>query len=220
MSKRNDLNSRDRSRRDVKLSNGLIIGIGSVLVVVTMVLCILGTSTAINSMNRKMDATLAEARQAVADAKVQRELEEESRKAAEFVDNGWTSEQIEWMRENHITFDGEHFVDEDGNIVNDPTQRSAKKPVVSDNKVNDKPEEAQKWWEGNELIQEDENGEPYYEVQGGDSLNKIGNMTGFTSGELADYNKIPAPYMLHRGDVIKFPARDGSGGIDLNKGLG
>lgn len=220
MSKRNDLNSRDRSRRDVKLSNGLIIGIGSVLVVVTMVLCILGTSTAINSMNRKMDATLAEARQAVADAKVQRELEEESRKAAESVDNGWTSEQIEWMRENHITFDGEHFVDEDGNIVNDPTQRSAKKPVVSDNKVNDKPEEAQKWWEGNELIQEDENGEPYYEVQGGDSLNKIGNMTGFTSGELADHNKIPAPYMLHRGDVIKFPARDGSGGIDLNKGLG
>lgn len=216
MSRNNNLSSRDRSKSDLRLSNGLIIGIGSVLVVVTMVLCVLGTSTALNSMNRKMEATLAEARQAAADAKVVRELEEESQKApaVEYEDERWTSDQIEWMRENHLRFDGENFVDENGNIVDDPTQGP------SDDKSDDKPVEAQKWWDGKEFIQLDENGEPYYEVQNGDTLNKIGKMTGFTADELTKHNNIKNPRLLHRGDIIKFPARDGNDEVDRNKGLG
>lgn len=209
-------NTKSDKTSDLKLSNGLIVGIGSVLVVVTLTLCILGTSTALSSMNRKMETALAEARQAASDVKVVRELTEDVQQAPVVNDDDeqWTSDQIEWMRENHIRFDGEHFVDANGNIVDDPTQKSNK------DESDDKPEKAQNWWDGNEFVQVDESGEPYYEVQKGDTLNKIGKMTGFSADELSKHNNIKSPYILYRGNIIKFPARDGETEIDRSKGLG
>ena len=129
---------------DFRTSNGFIVGIGSAVVAAMGGMCALGGYNVVSAMNRQSDETIAAAREYAAKKRagldpsasqqqgsVQGITEQEENAA------GWTSEQIKWMQDNHITYDKYGLpVDEDGNLVDDPTtQDDETKRYVTDDGV-------------------------------------------------------------------------------------
>ena len=84
-----------------------------------------------------------------------------------------------------------------------------KKPASSEEKTEEVEQEPEtNWWDGLDFIQVDEDGNPYYVVQRGDTLSAIGARTGFSWKQLAEYNNLQNPSLLEIGQIIKFP-KDG-----------
>lgn len=131
---------------DARASNNLLVGLGIGIITAVTGLSAAGTFTAINAMNRQSEEAIAEAQRHQSALLAAQQSgqgsdptqggtvtvpedpdEEPSVRPSDPVtvppaDEAWTSPQIKWMQENHITYDEYGFPrDEDGNLMNDPT---------------------------------------------------------------------------------------------------
>ena len=135
-------------------------------------------------------------------------------------DTKWSDEQVKWMQENHITYnENSQPVDEDGNVVTDPTITSNSDSSESLESTLMEPETNTSWASGMDWLIQQDDGDYVYVVQKGDCLNDICSRTGFALNEVVAYNYIDNPNIIHVGERILFP-KDGPNTVDYQLGLG
>lgn len=135
-------------------------------------------------------------------------------------DTKWSDEQVKWMQENHITYnENGQPVDEDGNVVTDPTIISNSDSSKSLESTLMEPETNTSWASGMDWLIQQDDGDYVYVVQKGDCLNDICARTGFALNEVVAYNHIDNPNIIHVGERIVFP-KDGPNTVDYPLGLG
>lgn len=135
-------------------------------------------------------------------------------------DTKWSDEQVKWMQENHITYnENGQPVDEDGNVVTDPTITSNSDSSESLESTLMEPETNTSWASGMDWLTQQDDGDYVYVVQKGDCLNDICARTGFALNEVVAYNHIDNPNIIHVGERIVFP-KDGPNTVDYPLGLG
>lgn len=135
-------------------------------------------------------------------------------------DTKWSDEQVKWMQENHITYnENGQPVDEDGNVVTDPTITANSDSSESLESTLMEPETNTSWASGMDWLTQQDDGDYVYVVQKGDCLNDICSRTGFALNEVVVYNHIDNPNIIHVGERIVFP-KDGPNTVDYPLGLG
>lgn len=135
-------------------------------------------------------------------------------------DTKWSDEQVKWMQENHIIYnENGQPVDEDGNVVTDPTITSNSDSSESLESTLMEPETNTSWASGMDWLIQQDDGDYVYVVQKGDCLNDICSRTGFALNEVVAYNHIDNPNIIHVGERIVFP-KDGPNTVDYPLGLG
>lgn len=135
-------------------------------------------------------------------------------------DTKWSDEHVKWMQENHITYnENGQPVDEDGNVVTDPTITSNSDSSESLESTLMEPETNTSWASGMDWLTQQDDGDYVYVVQKGDCLNDICARTGFALNEVVAYNHIDNPNIIHVGERIVFP-KDGPNTVDYQLGLG
>lgn len=135
-------------------------------------------------------------------------------------DTKWSDVQVKWMQENHITYnENGQPVDEDGNVVTDPTITANSDSLESLESTLMEPETNTSWASGMDWLTQQDDGDYVYVVQKGDCLNDICSRTGFALNEVVAYNHIDNPNIIHVGERIVFP-KDGPNTVDYPLGLG
>ncbi len=135
-------------------------------------------------------------------------------------DTKWSDVQVKWMQENHITYnENGQPVDEDGNVVTDPTITANSDSSESLESTLMEPETNTSWASGMDWLTQQDDGNYVYVVQKGDCLNDICARTGFALNEVVAYNHIDNPNIIHVGERIVFP-KDGPNTVDYPLGLG
>ena len=135
-------------------------------------------------------------------------------------DTKWSDVQVKWMQENHITYnENGQPVDEDGNVVTDPTIAANSDSSESLESTLREPETNTSWASGMDWLTQQDDGNYVYVVQKGDCLNDICARTGFAFNEVVAYNHIDNPNIIHVGERILFP-KDGPNTVDYQLGLG
>lgn len=135
-------------------------------------------------------------------------------------DTKWSDEQVKWMQENHITYnENGQPVDEDVNVVTDPTITANSDSSESLESTLMEPETNTSWAIGMDWLTQQDDGDYVYVVQKGDCLNDICSRTGFALNEVVAYNHIDNPNIIHVGERIVFP-KDGPNTVDYQLGLG
>ena len=135
-------------------------------------------------------------------------------------DMKWSDAQVKWMQENHITYnENGQPVDEDGNVVTDPTITANSDSSESLESTLMEPETNTSWASGMDWLTQQDDGDYVYVVQKGDCLNDICARTGFALNEVVAYNHIDNPNIIHVGERIVFP-KDGPNTVDYPLGLG
>lgn len=134
-------------------------------------------------------------------------------------DTKWSDEQVKWMQENHITYnENGQPVDEDGNVVTDPTITANSDSSESLESTLMEPETNTSWASGMDWLTQQDDGDYVYVVQKGDCLNDICARTGFALNEVVAYNHIDNLNIIHVGERIVFP-KDGPNTVDYPLGL-
>lgn len=135
-------------------------------------------------------------------------------------DTKWSDAQVKWMQENHITYnENGQTVDEDGNVVTDPTITANSDSSESLESTLMEPETNTSWASGMDWLTQQDDGDYVYVVQKGDCLNDICSRTGFALNEVVTYNHIDNLNIIHVGERIVFP-KDGPNTVDYQLGLG
>lgn len=135
-------------------------------------------------------------------------------------DTKWSDVQVKWMQENHITYnENGQPVDEDGNVVTDPTITANSDSSESLESTLMEPETNTSWASGMDWLTQQDDGDYVYVVQKGDCLNDICSRTGFALNEVVAYNHIDNPNIIHVGERIVF-SKDGPNTVDYPLGLG
>lgn len=135
-------------------------------------------------------------------------------------DTKWSDAQVKWMQENHITYnENGQPVDEDGNVVTDPTITANSDSSESLESTLMEPETNTSWASGMDWLTQQDDGDYVYVVQKGDCLNDICARTGFALNEVVVYNHIDNLNIIHVGERIVFP-KDGPNTVDYQLGLG
>lgn len=135
-------------------------------------------------------------------------------------DTKWSDAQVKWMQENHITYnENGQPVDEDGNVVTDPTITANSDSSESLESTLMEPETNTSWASGMDWLTQQDDGDYVYVVQKGDCLNDICARTGFALNEVVMYNHIDNLNIIHVGERIVFP-KDGPNTVDYQLGLG
>lgn len=135
-------------------------------------------------------------------------------------DTKWSDAQVKWMQENHITYnENGQPVDEDGNVVTDPTIIANSDSSESLESTLMEPETNTSWASGMDWLTQQDDGDYVYVVQKGDCLNDICSRTGFALNEVVAYNHIDNLNIIHVGERIVFP-KDGPNTVDYPLGLG
>lgn len=135
-------------------------------------------------------------------------------------DTKWSDAQVKWMQENYITYnENGQPVDEDGNVVTDPTITANSDSSESLESTLMEPETNTSWASGMDWLTQQDDGDYVYVVQKGDCLNDICARTGFALNEVVAYNHIDNPNIIHVGERIVFP-KDGPNTVDYPLGLG
>lgn len=135
-------------------------------------------------------------------------------------DTKWSDAQVKWMQENHITYnENGQPVDEDVNVVTDPTITANSDSSESLESTLMEPETNTSWASGMDWLTQQDDGNYVYVVQKGDCLNDICARTGFALNEVVAYNHIDNPNIIHVGERILFP-KDGPNTVDYQLGLG
>lgn len=226
-------------KSDSKLSNGILAGVGTLLVAATGGLSFFAGKSAITAMDNQAE------QQIVSEiARLHKDEPEPTPEPTPVPEEEWTTEQLKWAKENHITWNEEGFpIDERGQVVDDPTTvvnevekwealleernnpHPVEEPVATPEPtpeptpvpLPDKPA----WCRDNDMISIDEDGRLYYVTKDGDTLAWIARQTGFTVAELADFNGIDdANAELKPGTRIYFPLKGPAIDIESNVGLG
>lgn len=135
-------------------------------------------------------------------------------------DTEWSDEQVKWMQENHITYnENGQPVDENGNVVTDPTITANSDSSESLESTPIEPETNTSWADGMDWLTQQDDGDYVYVVQSGDCLAKICVRAGFSLNEIVAYNHMDNPNVINVGDRIVFP-KDGPNTVDYQLGLG
>lgn len=230
----------DRKKRN-HTQNQILISFGCLFVAAVGVFSASGAKFAINAINRDATDTIVLAQQS-RQFKPQSQQSEpskittsESEETSEDAvksntteqsntdkpdDTKWSDEQVKWMQENHITYnENGQPVDEDGNVVTDPTITSNSDSLESLESTLMEPETNTSWASGMDWLIQQDDGDYVYVVQKGDCLNDICSRTGFALNEVVAYNHIDNPNIIHVGERIVFP-KDGPNTVDYQLGLG
>ena len=243
MSESNQGEKYSMPKSDKKSSNAMLYVVGVGMVCTAALLSVLGGKAAISSINREANAAVAATQQQIESDAAQKHAEElaEVQAVADAAEEAlaqeqarWTSDQIEWMKDNEITYGEDGLpLDTAGRVQDDPTTNrdevttyeemqeaerkaeeekrkeaeEAKKAAEAETET--EPETEAPWYEGNSYV-ELKDGEPVHYVRRGETLSEIAVMTGFTVSELADFNHISNPGLIETGQCIYFPV-DGPG---------
>lgn len=225
--------SRAERKKKLQTENQILTVVGCGFVIATSIFSVMGTRLAVNNINRDaQDAIVfAQQQQRLNATKVKTDVEDDTTNDNPVTDETkkWSDEQVKWMQENHITYN-EHGqpVDENGNVVIDPTVPIAEKTETNvttdvgsvDVISPEEPETNTNWVNDIDGLTQLENGDYGWTVSSGDSLSKLSALTGFSVQEIADYNGITNVNLIHEGDVIRFPQAGPSGAAASNLGLG
>lgn len=219
----------DRNKRN-HTQNQILTSFGCLFVAAVGVFSASGAKFAINAINRDAADTIVLAQQykpnQITTSKSEKEPDvvksntTEQSNTDKSNDTKWSEAQVKWMRENHITYnENGQPVDENGNVVTDPTV-----PVKSDSSESleptlIEPETNTSWADGMDWLTQQDDGNYVYVVQKGDCLAKICARAGFAVNEIAAYNRIDNPNVLNVGDRIVFP-KEGPNVADYPLGLG
>lgn len=230
----------DRKKRN-HMQNQILTSFGCLFVAAVGVFSASGAKFAINAINRDATDTIVLAQQS-RQFKPQSQQSEpskittsESEETSEDAvksntteqsntdkpdDTKWSDAQVKWMQENHITYnENGQPVDEDGNVVTDPTITANSDSSESLESTLMEPETNTSWASGMDWLTQQDDGDYVYVVQKGDCLNDICSRTGFALNEVVAYNHIDNPNIIHVGERIVFP-KDGPNTVDYPLGLG
>lgn len=230
----------DRKKRN-HTQNQILTSFGCLFVAAVGVFSASGAKFAINAINRDVTDTIVLAQQSrqfkpqsqqSEPSKITTSESEETSKDAvksntteqsntdKPDDTKWSDVQVKWMQENHITYnENGQPVDEDGNVVTDPTITANSDSSESLESTLMEPETNTSWASGMDWLTQQDDGDYVYVVQKGDCLNDICARTGFALNEVVAYNHIDNPNIIHVGERIVFP-KDGPNTVDYPLGLG
>ena len=220
----------DRKKRN-HTQNQILTSFGCLFVAAVGVFSASGAKFAINAINRDATDTIVLAQQSEPSKITTSESEETSEDAVKSNtteqsntdkpdDTKWSDVQVKWMQENHITYnENGQPVDEDGNVVTDPTITANSDSSESLESTLMEPETNTSWASGMDWLTQQDDGDYVYVVQKGDCLNDICSRTGFALNEVVAYNHIDNRNIIHVGERIVFP-KDGPNTVDYPLGLG
>lgn len=227
----------DRKKRN-HTQNQILTSFGCLFVAAVGVFSASGAKFAINAINRDATDTIVLAQQSrqfkpqSQPSKITTSESEETSEDAVKIntteqsntdkpdDTKWSDVQVKWMQENHITYnENGQPVDEDGNVVTDPTITANSDSSESLESTLMEPETNTSWASGMDWLTQQDDGDYVYVVQKGDCLNDICARTGFALNEVVAYNHIDNPNIIHVGERIVFP-KDGPNTVDYPLGLG
>lgn len=230
----------DRKKRN-HTQNQILTSFGCLFVAAVGVFSASGAKFAINAINRNATDTIVLAQQSRQFKPQSQQSEPSKITTSEFEetsedavksntteqsntdkhdDTKWSDAQVKWMQENHITYnENGQPVDEDGNVVTDPTITANSDSSESLESTLMEPETNTSWASGMDWLTQQDDGDYVYVVQKGDCLNDICARTGFALNEVVAYNHIDNPNIIHVGERIVFP-KDGPNTVDYPLGLG
>lgn len=227
----------DRKKRN-HTQNQILTSFGCLFVAAVGVFSASGAKFAINAINRDATDTIVlaqQSRQFTPQSQPSKITTSESEETSEDAvksntteqsntdkhdDTKWSDAQVKWMQENHITYnENGQPVDEDGNVVTDPTITANSDSSESLESTLMEPETNTSWASGMDWLTQQDDGDYVYVVQKGDCLNDICARTGFALNEVVAYNHIDNPNIIHVGERIVFP-KDGPNTVDYPLGLG
>ena len=227
----------DRKKRN-HTQNQILTSFGCLFVAAVGVFSASGAKFAINAINRDATDTIVlaqQSRQFKPQSQPSKITTSESEETSEDAvksntteqsntdkpdDTKWSDAQVKWMQENHITYnENGQPVDEDGNVVTDPTITANSDSSESLESTLMEPETNTSWASGMDWLTQQDDGDYVYVVQKGDCLNDICSRTGFALNEVVAYNHIDNPNIIHVGERIVFP-KDGPNTVDYPLGLG
>ena len=227
----------DRKKRN-HTQNQILTSFGCLFVAAVGVFSASGAKFAINAINRDATDTIVlaqQSRQFKPQSQPSKITTSESEETSEDAvksntteqsntdkpdDTKWSDAQVKWMQENHITYnENGQPVDEDGNVVTDPTITSNSDSSESLESTLMEPETNTSWASGMDWLTQQDDGDYVYVVQKGDCLNDICARTGFALNEVVAYNHIDNPNIIHVGERIVF-SKDGPNTVDYPLGLG
>lgn len=227
----------DRKKRN-HTQNQILTSFGCLFVAAVGVFSASGAKFAINAINRDATDTIVlaqQSRQFKPQSQPSKITTSESEETSEDAvksntteqsntdkpdDTKWSDEQVKWMQENHITYnENGQPVDEDGNVVTDPTITANSDSSESLESTLMEPETNTSWASGMDWLTQQDDGDYVYVVQKGDCLNDICARTGFALNEVVAYNHIDNLNIIHVGERIVFP-KDGPNTVDYPLGLG
>ncbi len=227
----------DRKKRN-HTQNQILTSFGCLFVAAVGVFSASGAKFAINAINRDATDTIVlaqQSRQFKPQSQPSKITTSESEETSEDAvksntteqsntdkpdDTKWSDVQVKWMQENHITYnENGQPVDEDGNVVTDPTITANSDSSESLESTLMEPETNTSWASGMDWLTQQDDGDYVYVVQKGDCLNDICARTGFALNEVVAYNHIDNPNIIHVGERIVFP-KDGPNTVDYPLGLG
>lgn len=227
----------DRKKRN-HTQNQILTSFGCLFVAAVGVFSASGAKFAINAINRDATDTIVLAQQSrqfkpqSQPSKITTSESEETSEDAvksntteqsntdKYDDTKWSDAQVKWMQENHITYnENGQPVDEDGNVVTDPTITANSDSSESLESTLMEPETNTSWASSMDWLTQQDDGDYVYVVQKGDCLNDICARTGFALNEVVAYNHIDNPNIIHVGERIVFP-KDGPNTVDYPLGLG
>ena len=221
----------DRKKRN-HTQNQILTSFGCLFVAAVGVFSASGAKFAINAINRDATDTIVlaqQSRQFKPQSQPSKITTSESEETSEDAvksntteqsntdkhdDTKWSDAQVKWMQENHITYnENGQPVDEDGNVVTDPTITANSDSSESLESTLMEPETNTSWASGMDWLTQQDDGDYVYVVQKGDCLNDICARTGFALNEVVAYNHIDNPNIIHVGERIVFP-KDGPNTVD------
>lgn len=227
----------DRKKRN-HTQNQILTSFGCLFVAAVGVFSASGAKFAINAINRDATDTIVlaqQSRQFKPQSQPSKITTSESEETSEDAvksntteqsntdkpdDTKWSDAQVKWMQENHITYnENGQPVDEDGNVVTDPTITANSDSSESLESTLMEPETNTSWASGMDWLTQQDDGDYVYVVQKGDCLNDICSRTGFALNEVVAYNHIDNLNIIHVGERIVFP-KDGPNTVDYPLGLG
>lgn len=222
--------SKDERNKRNHTQNQILTSVGCLFVAAVGVFSVSGAKFAINAINRDAADTIVLAQQYKPSQTATSKVEEkpdvvksnttEQSNTDKSNDSKWSEEQVKWMRENHITYnENGQPVDENGNVVTDPTHSVKSDSSESLEPTLIEPETNTSWADGMDWLTQQDDGNYVYVVQKGDCLDKICARAGFAVNEIAVYNHIDNPNVLNVGDRIVFP-KEGPNVADYPLGLG
>lgn len=158
-------------------------------------------------------------------------------------DEEFKSDQLEWAHRYRISWDSAgNPVDENGNVMNDPTTscnevvRAMKNGTANEDGVSidwlgqqnpedtsdnasvvETPAHVPDLYQGVEGVSKTADGQYVYTVKSGDSIGKIAGLTGVSSAQIIDMNSLSNPSMIYVGEQLFLPA---DGVIDNASGAG
>lgn len=137
------ISKEDRKRRN-QTKNQILTSVGCLFVVGVAAFSIMGTKFAINNINRDAQDAIVYAKQQANNNSTNNHnddvVKNENNTDKTDDKNQWSDEQITWMQENHIRYNeyGQP-VDENGNIVVDPTVPAINDDISVSHEVSDVP---------------------------------------------------------------------------------